>query len=559
MGDPSGTTAPAMTDLAATGLEWLPHGQDMADLVGRHDWASTALGHPSTWSRALRTAVTTCLSSNFPLLVLWGPDLVKIYNDGYREMIGTEKHPRALGAPVAEIWPEIWDTVGPMFDSVLSTGVATWSEHQSLLIDRNGFTEECTFTFSYSPLHDDDGSIAGILDISVETTTEVVQARRLECIADLSSSLSLQDHATDACVAAMGALTRHSRDIVAADIMLAVDGSLVPVASNRRSLRAAGRLASIAGEVLDGQPRTVGQPEPGFPAEHRLTPLTNARGEVIGVFAATLNQLRPFDAAYSQFVDVLAQSIGSVVERAQRRSEVVGELQFVNETLQRAMVPAVRDTPTIAARYLPAANNLSVGGDWYDIVDLPDQRRALVVGDCVGHGLHAATAMGQLRSAARALLLEGCDPARMIASLDTFSSSIEGGGCASVVCVVVDRAEGTLEYCRAGHPPPLVLDSSGTSWLDAPGGPVLGLDPDAPRSNTTVAFDVDDVLLMYTDGLIERRGRSIIDQFDELARNATLVSDRNVTQIADSMLLMMDVDAVEDDVVVLVKRLEDVD
>lgn len=531
----------------------------MAEQILRHDWASTPVGHPSTWSNALRTAVSTCLSSNFPLLVLWGPDLVKIYNDGYREMIGTEKHPRALGAPVADIWPEIWDTIGPMFEAVVTTGAATWSEHQPLLIDRNGFIEECTFTFSYSPLYGDEGTISGVLDISVETTKEVVQARRLSCIADLSSSLSLQEHATDACVAAMGALTRHSRDIVAADIMLNVDGSLVPVASNRRSLQAAGRLATVAADVLDGTPRTVGQPHPGFPADHRVTPLTNGRGEVIGVFIATLNKLRPFDADYSQFVDVLALTIGSVVERAQRRSEVVGELQFVNETLQRAMLPAVRDTPTIAARYLPAANNLSVGGDWYDIIDLPDQRRAMVVGDCVGHGLHAATAMGQLRSAARALLLEGCDPARMIASLDTFASSIEGGACASVVCVMVDRVAGRLDYCRAGHPPPLVVTPTGTRWLDASGGPVLGLDPDAERRNTSTDFDVDDVLVMYTDGLVERRGRPINDQFDALAKHASLVVDRNVTQVANSILLMMDTDSVEDDVVLLVKRLEDVD
>ncbi|MEZ5296077.1 MAG: SpoIIE family protein phosphatase [Ilumatobacteraceae bacterium] len=542
-----------------TGLDWLPQGQDMATLIADHDWASSAIGHPSTWSNALRTAVSTCLSSNFPLLVLWGPDLVNIYNDGYRDMIGTEKHPRALGTPVADIWPEIWDTIGPMFASVVETGVATWSEHQPLLIDRHGFTEECTFTFSYSPLFDDDGSINGVLDISVETTKEIVQARRLAAIADLSSSLSLQEHATDACVAAIGALSRHSRDIVAADIMLNVDGSLVPVASNRRSLQSAGRLARVATEVLDGGARTIGQERTDFPAEHRLTPLIDGRGEVIGVFVATLNPLRPFDDSYAQFVDVVARTIGNVVERAQRRSEVVGELQYVNETLQRAMLPAVRDTPTIAARYLPAANNLSVGGDWYDIVDLPDDRRALVVGDCVGHGLYAATAMGQLRSAARALLLEGCDPAHMISSLDTFAGSIEGGACASVVCIVVDRVHERLEYCRAGHPPPLVVSPTQTRWLDASGGPVLGLDPSAERTTTSVPFVDDDVLIMYTDGLVERRGRSINEQFDELARHAEAVCRSNVTHVANSILVMMGTDSVDDDVVVVVKRLEPVD
>ena len=88
---------------------------------------------------------------------------------------------------------------------------------------------------------------------------------------------------------------------------------------------------------------------------------------------------------------------------------------------------------------------------------------------------------------------------------------------------------------------------------------MLGLDPDAERGSTTVDFAVDDVLLMYTDGLVERRGRSINDQFDELAKHALLVADRNVTQVANSILLMMDTDSVDDDVVLLVKRLEDVD
>ena len=201
---------------SGTGLDWLPTTCEMAELVRAHDWASTSLGHPSTWPCALRNAVSLCLSTNFPILVLWGPELVKIYNDGYRDMVGgPSKHPRALGAPVAEIWPEIWDTIGPMFESVVTTGVATWSEHEPLLIDRSGFTEECTFTFSYSPLFDDDGQINGVLDISVETTKEIVQTRRLECIADLNAALG---HAGpgDRCVhvgdrGTQSSLARHRR------------------------------------------------------------------------------------------------------------------------------------------------------------------------------------------------------------------------------------------------------------------------------------------------------------------------------------------------------------
>jgi serine phosphatase RsbU (regulator of sigma subunit) len=144
----------------------------------------------------------------------------------------------------------------------------------------------------------------------------------------------------------------------------------------------------------------------------------------------------------------------------------------------------------------------------------------------------------------------------MISSLDTFAGSIEGGACATVACVIVERSSGEISYCRAGHPPPLIVGPEGARWLDASGGPVLGIDPDVERTNTTTTLAADEVLLMYTDGLVERRNRPIDQQFATLAEHALDVSDRHVTQIANSILLSMDTDHVEDDVVLLVKRLE---
>jgi hypothetical protein len=541
--------------IAVTEFSWIPVDSEMGRRISTFDWAATPLGHPSTWPMPLRNAVTTCLSSRFPILLLWGPDLIKIYNDGYGEMVGPDKHPRALGQPAKEIWPEIWDVIGPMFESVMTTGKATWSEHEILLIERRGFTEECFFHWSYSPLFDEAGEIAGILDISVETTAENLNARRIESIADLNASIAMHEHPTDACVAAIGALSRHSHDIVAADIVLNVDGEMVPVASNRRSLQGLDELSAAAAGSLAGTAHTIGQTSPGYPAAHRVVPLRGGDG-VAGALVASLNPLRPFDADFRRYVDLVASTIGTALDRARRRAETVGELQFVNDTLQQAMLPSVRDTTSVAARYLPAANNLAVGGDWYDVIDLPDDRRALVVGDCVGHGLHAATAMGQLRSAARALLLEGRDAAHMIESLDTFSTSIEGGAYASVACVVVDRGAGTISYCRAGHPPPLLVRPDGTEWLDARGGPVLGVDTDAERVNTTVPFAVGDVLVMYTDGLVERRRRPMDERLDALADLVAARRDRSATELANDILSALVGDDAADDVVLVVKQLD---
>src|SRR5436190_20237985 len=101
-------------------------GGEMGRLMRGHDWAATALGPVAQWPQSLRTAVSICLASHFPMLIWWGPQLVKIYNDAYRPMMGT-KHPQALGQPGRECWTEIWDILGPMLEGVLSQGEACWS------------------------------------------------------------------------------------------------------------------------------------------------------------------------------------------------------------------------------------------------------------------------------------------------------------------------------------------------------------------------------------------------------------------------------------------------
>ncbi len=529
----------------------------MAKRVADFDWESTPLGPRERWPVALRTAVPTCLASNFPLLILWGPDLIKIYNDGYAEMIGADKDARALGAPAREIWPEIWDQIGPMFESVLRSGEATWSQNQPLMIERRGFPEECFFTWSYSPMFDDDGSVNGVLDVSVETTAEVLSERRFACSAAVFQALTRAEHAPDACVAAMGALTRHDADIVAADILLEAGDQLVPVASNRRRRLAPVRIVRAAEALVAGSIEVIGGSDvPDGPVDHVIVPF-GGRDVGRGVLIATLNPHRPFDADFRRFVQLIARTIGVAVERAQQRATDVGELQYINDTLQQAMLPSVSDSPTIAARYVPAANNLAVGGDWYDLIELPGNRRGLVVGDCVGHGLSAATAMSQLRSAARAFLLDGHDPAATIEALDTFARAVEGAACSSIVCMVIDRGRHELTYCRAGHPPPLLVQPSGTKWLDAPGGPVLGVATEVARTNERVAVSVDDLLVLYTDGLVERRDVPIDDA---MARLAAFVAEQRgceVAEVADAVLGEMTASDSSDDVVVVVKRVID--
>lgn len=149
------------------------------------DWEATPVGSTSSWPQSLRTALKIINDSRFPMVVMWGPELVLFYNASYAPMLGN-KHPWALGKPVREVWPEIWDTIGPMLEGVRAGEGATFSEDLMLALHRSGYLEECYFTFSYSPIADE-GEIPGILCAVVETSRKVIAERRLRALHAIES------------------------------------------------------------------------------------------------------------------------------------------------------------------------------------------------------------------------------------------------------------------------------------------------------------------------------------------------------------------------------------
>ncbi|HWL45094.1 MAG TPA: SpoIIE family protein phosphatase [Ilumatobacter sp.] len=536
----------------------MAHGSEMGRAVLAFDWQATPLGPPNDWPEGLRSAVAICLSTRFPMLVVWGPELISIYNDGYRPILGRDKHPWALGIPARDVWPEVWHYIGPLFESVIDTGRPTWEQDRRLVVERNGFPEETYFTFSYSPLFDR-GEVGGVLDLVVETTSQVVANRRLECLSSLGSALADAEQVTQACLATTIALAGHRDDVRFADVFLRAGDQIVRVTSNRRDDMLVWRGVDLTA-VIDskGLTHVGGDGSPRLPAELAAVPLGGTFRGLQGVLVAGLNPERPFDRDYRRFVESLADTVSSALEGAYRRSVEIGEYRRISDTLQAAMLPPSQDLPTIAARYAPAVDNLAVGGDWYDVVDLDERRRALVVGDCVGHGLEAATAMAQLRSAARAALLEGRTPAEVLSSLDTFAAHTDGAFCATVLCVIYDRAERQLTYAGAGHPPPLVVGPAGFRWLDESGGPPLAVTSQTEhpeRTDVTVSAVDDEVLVLYSDGLIERRGEPLDLGMSRLAETASRIHSATAQAIADHLLHELLPDESPDDVVLVVKRL----
>jgi PAS domain S-box-containing protein len=158
---------------------------EMRALCRAFDWASTPLGPSTGWTQSLRTTVGILLASRNPMFLWWGPELIQLYNDAYRPSFGAEgRHPRALGMRGRECWTDIWDTIGPQIEQVMATGAATWHEDQYLPIERNGQLEDVWWTYSYSPVRDDDGSIRGTLVVCQETTQRMLGEREREQLLD---------------------------------------------------------------------------------------------------------------------------------------------------------------------------------------------------------------------------------------------------------------------------------------------------------------------------------------------------------------------------------------
>jgi hypothetical protein len=166
--------------------DFLSGGGEMGHRMREFDWSATALGPVAGWPRSLKDAVRLILNNRFPMFVWWGPGLINLYNDAYSVVLG-RRHPGALGRPAAEVWHEIWDVVGPQAEAVIAGGRATWNEERLLVMERNGFTEETYFTWSYSPLADDQGRVGGVYCTCTEDTQRVLGQRRLRTLRELAA------------------------------------------------------------------------------------------------------------------------------------------------------------------------------------------------------------------------------------------------------------------------------------------------------------------------------------------------------------------------------------
>src|ERR1700682_2536328 len=158
--------------------DFLAGGGEMGTLTRAYDWSPSPLGKPETWPQSLRTALRILLNTNHPMFIWWGPELIQFYNDAYRQTLGPERHPSALGQSGRECWAEIWDIIGPQIEQVMSGGGATWHENQLVPVTRHGRLEQVYWTYSFSPIDEDDG-VSGVLVVCRDVTEDVLAAVKL--------------------------------------------------------------------------------------------------------------------------------------------------------------------------------------------------------------------------------------------------------------------------------------------------------------------------------------------------------------------------------------------
>jgi serine phosphatase RsbU (regulator of sigma subunit)/anti-sigma regulatory factor (Ser/Thr protein kinase) len=411
-----------------------------------------------------------------------------------------------------------------------------------------GFTDVGERSAIVMPLIADD-AVLGVIAVARDPQHSPFGNDYLELVSDFAQ------HAAIALALAAGREHALNQELALADT---VDDAVHAAAEELRRLWRARRVLAVTfparisyAEAASGAPRlvSVGEPAQWFdlPSHTQqmlcsvrdgdlLSPNTTKPGAAAialqhpdGVLVVWIDlaEERPFTLEDQTLLTVLAGRLGQGLQRVHQ----VDQQRETALALQHAILGPAHLPHGFAVRYQAAARPLQVGGDWYDVVELEDGRIALIVGDCVGHGLAAATVMGQVRSACRALLFQNPSPATALEWLDRFAGRLPGAQCTTAVCAVLNPDTGELVYSSAGHPPAILVHADGTIRLLDDGHTIaLGIRPHRSRPEASVTLPARSTLLLYTDGLVERR-RSPLD--DGIARAAAFVQDGLASPLDD--------------------------
>ncbi|MFJ6698349.1 SpoIIE family protein phosphatase [Streptomyces sp. NPDC091272] len=444
--------------------------------------------------------------------------------------------------PDADTDPEAHRQVAAAFDTLLGQHKGSYTIPVN---HRDGHRLWVGATFSQA--QDPDSGRRVIVGTFRDVTSEHYAVQRESALGALSTRLSQAASLPDALAGALAELKSlwHARSVLAA----VFDGGGEPFLTATGPAPDWHQLPEERRLALDGlrsRPLlspTADQSGAGILLEHPRGPLA---------LWIDLGHRRQFTAEDQLLLSLLAGHLAQGLTRAHQ----IDQQRETAIELQRAILGPSQLPDGFAVRYEPATQPLEVGGDWYDTVALPDGRIGIVVGDCVGRGLQAAAVMGQLRSACRALLLQDANPARTLMALDHFAAGIPGALCTTVFCGVLDPATGHLVYSSAGHPPGILAHPEGdTRLLDAGRSTPLAVRPGHPRPEAACVMPARATLLLYTDGLVERRRRPLMDGIGQAGEAVQDGRDTTVDDLASEVMSRLaPAGGYDDDVALLLYR-----
>ncbi len=341
--------------------DWLVGGGEMGRMIRSMDWAKTPLGPIEGWPQSLRTTVGLCLASNFPISLVWGPRHTQIYNDGYWPICGG-KHPHSMGQDFRECWVSAWPEIGDAFERALE-GETSFIENQRTFIDRNGYLEETFFTFSFSPIRDESGSIGGLFHPVTEVTGQMLSERRTQALRDLSARTSKAKTIDEAFALAAESIGKNSLDVPFALLYrlspdqktatLVASAGLDPGTSaspdtvildeTSTTWPLAEAICSGTGLRMENLEARFGlrpcAPYPETPKVALMLPLAlSSSGLAAGILILGTSPRLPLNEVYLGFLDVLTATIANAVanarayEEERRRVEALAELDRAKTT-----------------------------------------------------------------------------------------------------------------------------------------------------------------------------------------------------------------------------------
>lgn len=391
--------------------------------------------------------------------------------------------------------------------------------------------------------------------------------RRLESVTDLAlTQLGIDDLLDELLDRARELLDAHTAAILLLDesrqflVATAARGIEEEVRQGSRvplGLGFAGRIAASKHPVAISHvsPRTVVNPVLLYKGIRSMlgVPLLSD-GEVLGVLHVGSLVQREFTREETELLELAADRAANALVAERSRSDSAAAV-----ALQRSLAPQrlpVVPGLDLAARYVPG-NRAGVGGDWYDVFELPDANLGIAIGDVMGHGLGAATVMGRVRSALRAYALEGAEPHTVLARLDDYIQHFEPAMVVSALYAVLHTETWTIELACAGHVPPVLACPSGDSLLlDGESGVLLGAPTDESRRSLTTTLDPGAALCLFTDGLVERREEDLAASLEHLRRMLGPEPRSADMVCADVMARVVGDRTSDDDIAMLVLRRE---